>query len=107
MSAFVNQLRARAATILVGAPDAPGRITIRVQMSDVWDMVRVTAPASTPVDEVKRLALAELLPEAQHADVVVKLNGFEVLDELASLEETGVKEGSTLLVAYRRRRPVR
>ena len=107
MSAFVNQLRARNATILVGAADVPGRITIRVQMADVWDMVRVTAPASTPVDEVRQLALAELLPEDQHADVVVKLNGFEVLDETLSLNEAGVKEGSTLLITYRRRRPVR
>ena len=107
MSAFVNQLRARSDTILVGAPDAADRITVRVQMADVWDAIRVTAPATTPVLEVKRLALAELAPEAQHADVVVKLNGFEVLDEFASLAETGVKEGSTLLAAYRRRRPVR
>ena len=38
---------------------------------------------------------------------VVKLNGFEVLDENVSVADSGATNGSTFLVSYRRRRPVR
>lgn len=56
---------------------------------------------------VKLCALEELYPEAAAADeFVVKLHGFEVLDEDVSLAEAGVKNGSILLIADRRRRPV-
>jgi len=38
---------------------------------------------------------------------VLKLRGWEILDENASLAEAGVVDGSILLMTYRRRRPVR
>jgi hypothetical protein len=38
---------------------------------------------------------------------VVKLGGFEIMDERVSLQSAGVLDGSTLLIMARRRRPVR
>ena len=40
-------------------------------------------------------------------DFVMKLRGFEVLDESAPLTVAGARDGSTFLLTYRFRRPVR
>ena len=106
--AFVSRLRSRPTELVLGAPDAPDRWTVRVQMAEVWDAVRVSAPASEPVLAVKVAALEALFPRADyHDDYVVKLGGVEVLDENAPLREAGAQDGSIFLVASRRRRPVR
>jgi hypothetical protein len=105
---FVNNFRARGTELRLGAPDAPDRVTLRVQVAEVWDSIRVSAPASEPVLAVKVAALEVLFPDAAyHDDFVAKLHGFEVLDENASLAEAGAREGSTFLLAHRRRRPIR
>jgi hypothetical protein len=107
-SAFVNNFRARPTELRLGAPDAGDRMTVRVQVAEVWDSVRVSAPTSEPVLAVKVAALEVLFPEAAyHDDFVAKLHGIEVLDENASLAEAGAREGSTFLLAHRRRRPIR
>ena len=107
-AAFVSRLRSRATELVLGAPDAPDRWTVRVQMAEVWDAVRVSAPASEPVLAVKVAALEALFPQADyHDDYVVKLGGVEVLDENASVRDAGAQDGSIFLVAARRRRPVR
>ena len=107
-AAFVSRLRSRATELTLGAPDAPDRWAVRVQMAEVWDAVRVSAPASEPVLAVKVAALEALFPQADyHDDYVVKLGGVEVLDENASLRDAGAQDGSIFLVASRRRRPVR
>ena len=81
MSAFVSQLRARPVTIEVGAADASA-ITIRVEMPEVWDAVRITAPSGEPVVAIKQRALEALFPSAQyHEDFVIKLRGHEILNE--------------------------
>jgi hypothetical protein len=104
---FVASLRTRRDTIRLGAPGASA-ITIRVQLADAWDAVRIETPPSESVLAVKAAALAALAPEAEfHDDYVMKLRGFEVLDEQASLHEVGVQNGSIFLLAFRRRRPVR
>jgi hypothetical protein len=104
---FVAGLRARAETIRVGSA-AAGAITIRVEMPEVWDVVRVVVSADEPVMSVKVSALAALAPDATiPQEFVVKLNGWEVLDESVSLAEAGVVDGSILLLTYRRRRAVR
>jgi hypothetical protein len=83
-------------------------IALRVQVPEVWDVVRVEAPADTTVATVKARALGALAPnERDYADFLVKLNGIEVLDEEASLAACGATAGSILLVTGRRRRPVR
>ena len=45
--------------------------------------------------------------KAKPDEFVLKLRGFEVLNEDVSLAEAGAIEGSIFLVTYRRRRPVR
>lgn len=103
---FVAQLRARPEAIRLGTDGDPV-ITVRVQVPEVWDTVRVDAPVETSVLVLKERALDTLLPGANQAEWVTKLRGFEVLDETASLSAAGVVNGSTLLVTSRRRRPVR
>jgi hypothetical protein len=103
---FVAQLRARPEVIRLGTAGSPV-ITVRVQVPEVWDTVRVDAPPDTPVFAVKKRALETLMSGADQAEYVTKLRGFEVLDETASLDDAGAVTGSTLLVTSRRRRPVR
>ena len=103
---FVAQLRARPEVIRLGTAGEPV-ITVRVQVPEVWDTVRIDAPPDTPVLILKERALETLMIGAQQAEYVTKLRGFEVLDETASLSSAGVVTGSTLLVTSRRRRPVR
>lgn len=104
---FVSRLRARPASVRLAADGAP-TIAVRVQSAELWDALRVELAPATPVLDLKLRALAELLGAGErHEDYVLKLNGFEVLDESASVEATGARSGSTYLLAHRRRRPVR
>jgi hypothetical protein len=105
---FVAQLRTRGDVIELASPDGPA-ITVRIQMPEVWDVVRVHASPDEHVITVKRRALEALMPGAElhDEDYVLKLNGWEVLDESASLAATGAVDGSIFLVTHRRRRPVR
>jgi hypothetical protein len=103
---FVAQLRARPEVIRLGTAGNPV-ITVRVQVPEVWDTVRIDAPPDTPVMTVKQRALAVLVSHADPSAWMTKLRGFEVLDESASLSAAGAANGSTLLVTSRRRRPVR
>ena len=103
---FVAQLRARPEVIRLGTANDPV-ITVRVQVPEVWDTVRIDAPSDTPVLTLKERALEALVPTADQAEWITKLRGFEVLDESVSLSAAGVQNGSTLLVTSRRRRPVR
>lgn len=103
----VTRLRARAATLDMSAPDA-AVITIRVQLLEAWDTVRVRVAPTEPVIAVKVRALEVLDPSAEfHEGYVVKHRGIEVLDEEASLLEAGVVDGATLLIMSRRRQPTR
>ena len=104
---FVTKLRARRSTIRL-APESAAAITIRVEMPEVWDVVRIVVSPTDPVLAVKIPALEALFPEAEmHQDFVLKFRGWEILDEAAPLGEVGVMDGSILLLTHRRRRPVR
>ena len=104
---FVAQIRSRPDILRLGAEDQP-TITVRVQMAEVWDVVRVEVPATEPVLSVKVAALEALYPQADfHDDFVMKLRGWEVLDENASIADAGATDGSIFLLTHRRRRPVR
>jgi len=105
---FTATLRSRNDTIEIAPAGSLGAITFRVEMPEVWDVVRVTAVPGEPVISVKVRALEALFPQADfHEDFVLKLRGWEVLDENASLSDVGVTDGSLLLLTHRRRRPVR
>ena len=104
---FVAQLRARPGVVRLGVDGEP-HITVRVQLLEAWDAVRVETPSTERVGAVKVQALAALQPNGDPPDAfVLKLNGFEVLDENVSVADSGAKNGSTFLLTYRRRRPVR
>jgi hypothetical protein len=105
---FVAQLRTRGDVIELASPNGPA-ITVRVEMPEVWDTVRVHASPDEHALTLKRRALEVLMPgtELRDDDYVLKLNGWEVLDESASLAVTGAVDGSIFLVTHRRRRPVK
>ena len=104
---FVAGVRVRPKTINLARPGGE-MMSVRVEMPEVWDAVRVEATPTTTVAELKRAALAELNPKAlSDRNVVMKLRGFEVLDENATLADAGALDGSCFFMAFRRRRPVR
>ncbi|MDQ6689531.1 MAG: hypothetical protein M3Z18_03395 [Gemmatimonadota bacterium] len=103
---FVNSLRTRGEPFKLGNPsDRPLRL--KAQVLEAWDAIPVDANPSASVRSLKQLALRELYPEVRHDDeYMVKLNGFEVLDEDAPISSTAARDGSTFLITDRRRRPV-
>jgi len=104
---FVNELRNDGDVIVLGGGDG-AVFHLRVQAAELWDALRVDAPASESVRAVKDAALATFYPNgATPAEFVVKVRGFEVLNEGESLSGTGIRDGSTLLLARRNRRPVK
>jgi len=103
---FVTTLRARPSTIRL-TPEGETEITIRVEMPEVWDVVRVVAAPTQPVIDVKTAALSALFPDAAPQEMIVKLRGWEILYEMASLADSGVVDGSIVVMMFRRRRPVR
>ena len=104
----VSTLRSRPNLVRLGTDGDASDAVVRAQVPEVWDAVRIQAPRSATILEVKRRALTELVPdEADPEAYVVKVRGFEVLDETQTLEAAGVRDGSTLLITSRRRRPVK
>ena len=104
---FVTGLRTNGEVISLATGEEPA-IHIRVQVADLWDSVRVDAPPTEPVISVKRAALDALYPSGIDPDeFVVRLHGFEILDEQSSLADAGVRNGSIFLLVGRRRKPVR
>jgi hypothetical protein len=105
---FVQQLRASRPPIVMPAAGMSGEaINFRIEASDIWDTVRVSAAASAKVFEVKRAVAQSFFPNDHVGDFVLKLRGWEILDETASLSDAGIGNGSIVLIAYRRRRAVR
>jgi hypothetical protein len=77
-------------------------------MPEAWDAVRFEVAPSAAVASLKRHALEALAPGVQSPDdFVLKLRGWEVLDESATVADIGMQDGSILLLTSRRRRPVR
>jgi hypothetical protein len=106
-TAFVGSLRARRDTVRLAREGEP-TTTVRVQMPEAWDAVRFAVAPSISARELKLRALEELAPGTQFPeDFVLKLRGWEVLDEQAPLPGIGVQDGSILLLTSRRKRPVR
>lgn len=104
---FVDALRSDgdAIHLEVSGGDA---LQIRVQSAELWRTVKVVVASWQLVGSVKAAALEAFFPDGVDAtDFVVKLHGFEILHEDASLAFVGVRNGSTLLLTLRRRRAVR
>jgi hypothetical protein len=104
---FVAALRSQPTVIRLVGPGQP-YVTLRVEVPEVWDVVRVEAPLTTSVRTIKVRALETLYPDYGDADAfVMKLNGAEVRNEDASVADAGARDGSIFLLTFRRRRPVR
>jgi heptaprenylglyceryl phosphate synthase len=104
---FVTEIRTTDDVIRVGGSDG-AVMHLRVQVAELWDTVRVDAAGMSSVAEVKNAALAAFFPAGVNSDeFVTKLRGFEILNENDTLEASGVRDGSTILLARRRRRPVK
>ncbi|HEY9427911.1 MAG TPA: hypothetical protein VIR34_12215 [Gemmatimonadaceae bacterium] len=103
---FVSKLRARRESVLLGPQDGE-TIDVRVEIPELWDVVRIVASPSETVLALKVAALAALDPRGDQRDYVMKLRGFEMLDEQHTIAEAGAKQNSTFLLTHRRRRPVR
>lgn len=108
MSAFVNQLRARGEPLRIAPAGVPA-ITVRVEMAEVWDTVKIIASPDEPVLSVKVRALEALFPAGDyHEEFVLKLKGWEVFnEESTSLSAAGAVDGSIFLLQHRLRRAVR
>jgi hypothetical protein len=104
---FVNSLRSRDEAVRLAPENAPKVWTIRVQSEVVWDTVRVVVTPATLVGDVKRAAMAELMPDVDDLDgYIIKLRGF-LVDEHSSIDGVGALDGSTFIIVTRRKRPVR
>jgi len=105
-TSFVNSLRTRGETFKLGSP-SDQVLRLRAQVLEAWDAIRIDVNPLASVRSLKELALRELYPDVRHDDeYVVKLNGFEILDEDAPISSTAARNGSTFLITDRRRRPV-
>ena len=105
-AALVGELRSRRTPLSLAS--GPGVITVRVQVAEMWDAIRVTAHPDTALSELKRRVVNEFLPGHEYLDdFVLKLRGWEMLDEQQSLKAGGMVDGSIVLLARRRRQPVR
>src|SRR5581483_1414693 len=82
-------------------------LPLRVMVPDVWDEVTLDLPPSTPVAELKRLALERSRVRREPDEYVVKFRGAELTDETRTLAESGLVPNAPLIVLPRRRRPVR
>jgi hypothetical protein len=103
---FVSRLRTRGDAVKLGSPTAKP-MKVRAQVLEAWDAIRIDADPSASVRSLKQLALRELYPaDLPEEEFVVKLNGFEILDEDAPISATDARDGSTFLITDRRRRPV-
>ena len=104
---FVSQLRSRADALQLAGP-GEAAITVRVEMPEKWDTVKAVVSPMAAARALKVAALQALFPSDEpHDEFVLKLRGWEVLDEGASLTEVGAVNGSIFLLTHRRRQPVR
>lgn len=105
---FVTALRTPPGEVSTVGSAAGERITIRVQFEPLWDAVAFDVPAGEPTETVVRAALARFGAGAvPSSEFVVKLRGWEIADLSEPLADAGTRNGSTLLVSHRYRRPVR
>ncbi len=103
---FVTELRATDEVVTVGGEGTV--LHLRVQVAELWDAIRVDAPASASFAAVKHAALAAFFRAGSlQMDYVGKVRGFEILHEHESIEACGIRDGSTILLARRRRSPVK
>ena len=104
---FVSDLRTTDDVVRLGGGNG-AVLHLRVQAAELWEALRIDAPGSASVQSVKDAALQAFFPNgAVSSDYVAKVRGFEILKESESLDASGIRDGSTILLTSRRRRPVK
>jgi len=84
------------------------RVTLRVWVPDVWDIVDLAVSPSTTVAEVKREALERAVGRVPEPDAYeVKFRGALVTEERRTMADLGARDGTPMIVLPARRRPVR
>jgi hypothetical protein len=81
-------------------------LRLRVLVLDTWDEVEVELPATAPVADLKRDALARAGVAAAPEGYLVKYRGAEVWEN-GTLADAGLVPNAPLIVLPRRRIPVR
>ncbi|WP_396223667.1 hypothetical protein [Gemmatimonas sp.] len=105
---FANQLRVRPEVLHIAPAGAAATWVVRVQAAEAWDAVRVACAPQNTVQELKRAAMANLLPDIAEIDAyLVKLHGAEVTQESVTLQAAGAQDASTFFLTSRRRRPLK
>ncbi len=103
---FVTALRSRPGITRVG--EGASRITLRVELQERWETLAFDCGSDASVLALKQAALAQFgMTDVPVEDFVLKLRGGEIGQEQESLAVAGARDGSTLLLGFRRRRPVR
>jgi len=103
---FVSGLRTQGQPLRLGSASSRD-LHLRAQVLEAWDAVRIDADPEASVKSLKELALRELASDLVLIDeYVVKLHGWEILDESVPISATAAKNGSIFLITDRRRRPV-
>ena len=82
-------------------------LPVRVMVEDVWNEVSVELPSSTPLGDLKAMALRRAGVPGDASHYVMKYLGAELQDEDRSLADAGVVPNASLVVLPRRRRPLR
>ena len=85
----------------------PLTLPVRVMVEQVWDDVSLDVQGSTPVGDLKALALTRAGVTDDPAQYVMKYLGAELQDEDQSLADAGIVPKAGLVVLARRRRPLR
>ncbi len=82
-------------------------LPVRVMVEDVWNEVSVELPSSTPLGDLKAMALRQAGVAGDASHYLMKYLGAELQDEDRSLADAGVVPNAALVVLPRRRRPLR
>jgi hypothetical protein len=83
-------------------------VRIRVQVTDVWDTVEVSAPRDQTFADLKSASLAQAMGRSvDPSRYAIKFRGALVTDEAQTLGEADVPDGAPMIVLPAHRQPVR
>jgi hypothetical protein len=81
---------------------------VRVQVTEVWDTVEVSAPNYHTFADVKSASLERAMGRpVDPSPYAIKFRGALVTDEGQTLEEADVPDGAPMIVLATHRHPVR
>jgi hypothetical protein len=108
-AAFVSTIRTTGVPLRVVPDGHTGPVwTVRVQLLEAWDAVRVEVAPTATIDALVRAALTQLGGATAQADAYdCKHRGVRIVRRDQSIAAAGVVDGATLLLALAARLPVR